>query len=109
MTNHKIKTIDVHTFKQRYDASPDLCLIDVREDHEWQECHIPKAVHIPKDILTSVIEHQFPDRKSPIYLHCKGGVRSLYAAHCLMDMGYQDVYSIDGGIVEWANEGYPVR
>ena len=109
MINHKIKTIDVQELKKRYDASPDLCLIDVREQHEWQEMHIPRAVHIPKDELTSVIENQVPDHTHPIYLHCKGGVRSLYAAHCLMEMGYQNVYSIDGGIMEWANSGYPVK
>lgn len=108
MTNHKIKTIDVHELKKRYDASPELCLIDVREDHEWQEMRIPRAIHIPKDTLVSVIEQQIPDHSCPIYLHCRGGVRSLYAADCLMELGYHDVYSIDGGIVEWINAKYPI-
>lgn len=109
MTNNKIKTIDVHELKKRYDASPDLCLIDVREEDEWQELHIPGAIHIPKDTLTNMITVKIPDRKSPVYLHCRGGVRSLYAANCLAELGYQDVYSVDGGIVEWAASGYPVK
>ncbi len=108
MTNHKIKTIDVHELKKRYDTLPELCLIDVRENHEWKEMHIPRALHIPKDTLVSVIEQELPDHKRPIYLHCRGGVRSLYAANCLMGLGYQEVYSIDGGIMEWINAGYPV-
>ena len=108
MTNHKIKTINVHELKELYDASPDLCLIDVREDHEWDEMRIPRAIHIPKDTLVSVIEQTIPDKKCAIYLHCRGGVRSLYAANCLMELGYQDVYSVDGGIVDLINAGYPV-
>lgn len=109
MINHKIQTIDVHELKKLYDTSPDLCLIDVREDHEWKEFHIPKAIHIPKDTLVSVIEDTIPNKETPIYLHCKGGVRSLYSANCLAELGYQDVYSVDGGIVEWAISGYPVK
>lgn len=108
MTNHQIKTINVHDLKKHYDALPDLCLIDVREDHEWQEQHIPRALHIPKDKLVSAIAQAVPDKTSTIYLHCKGGVRSLYAANCLIEQGYQDVYSVDGGILDWIHSGYPV-
>lgn len=109
MTNPKINTIDVHELKKRYDASPDLCLIDVREDHEWHEMHIPGAIHIPKDNLISTIEHKVADKNSPVYLHCRGGVRSLYAANCLAELGYKEVYSVDGGIMEWAASGYPIK
>lgn len=108
MTNHSIKTIDVHELKKRYDASPDLCLIDVREHHEWEEMRIPRAIHSPKDQLASIIEQIIPDKTCAIYLHCRGGVRSLYAANALMALGYQDVYSIDGGIMAWLQANYPI-
>lgn len=108
MTDNKINTINVHELKKRRDADPNLCLIDVREDNEWQELHIPGALHIPKDKLTSVIKAKVPEQNCPIYLHCKGGTRSLYAANCLLSLGYDQVYSIDGGISEWAKAGYPV-
>ena len=109
MTNHSIKTIDVHQLKNKMDAQPNLCLIDVRELDEWDTAHIPGAIHIPKDVITSGIESTVADKTQPIYLHCRGGVRSLYAAQCLMDIGYKEVYSVDGGIVEWAMFGYPVH
>lgn len=108
MTNPKIKTIDVHELKNKMEQNPDLCLIDVREQEEWQAMRIPKAIHIPKDSITAGIAAAAPNKEQPIYLHCKGGVRSLYAAQCLMDIGYQEVYSVDGGIMEWAMSGYPV-
>ena len=109
MTNHDIKTIDVHELKNRMDAHPNLCLIDIRELEEWQVLHIPDALHIPQNDISSRIESKISDKTHPIYLHCRSGVRSLYAAQCLMDLGYKHVFSVDGGIVEWAMFGYPVE
>ncbi|KTD32291.1 Rhodanese domain-containing protein [Legionella moravica] len=109
MTKHDIKTIDVHELKNRMDAHPDLCLIDVREIDEWRDMRIPGALHIPKDEISVKINDSITDKSKPVYLHCRGGVRSLYAAQSLMDIGYQDVYSVDGGIMEWAMFGYPVE
>lgn len=109
MTDHKVHTISVHELKKRRDADPKLCLIDVREDYEWQEQHIPGALHIPKDVLVEHIKATVPKHDQPIYLHCRGGVRSLHAANHLLAMGYKEVYSIDGGIAEWEKSGYPVE
>lgn len=105
----QIKTINVHELKNRMDKNTQLCLIDVRELDEWQEVHIPGALHVPKNDISLRIESYVDDKTLPIYLHCRGGVRSLYAAQCLLDLGYQEVYSIDGGIMEWAMFGYPVE
>ncbi|MDP1602383.1 MAG: rhodanese-like domain-containing protein [Legionella sp.] len=109
MTAHKIATIDVHELKKRLDNDPSLCLIDVREQDEWDEGHIPGATHIPKDELPAKIDAKASSHQQPIYLHCKGGVRSAHSAERLMDMGYKEVYSVTGGIAEWARCGYEVR
>ncbi len=109
MTEPKINTISVQELKKRRDLNPELCLIDVREDDEWQEQHIPGALHIPKDALVECISAKVPEREKPIYLHCRGGVRSLHAANHLLALGYKEVYSVDGGIVEWVKSGYPIE
>lgn len=103
-----IKYIDVEELKTRMDSTPNLVLIDVRELNEWQEGRIPRAIHIPKDKITQAIESQIADKDQPIYLHCRGGVRSVHAGQMLLEKGYTDVYSIDGGFLDWANHGYPV-
>lgn len=108
MTNDNIQTISVHELKKRRDTTKDLCLIDVRELDEWQEMHIPGALHLPKDTVCACIETHVPDRNQPIYLHCRGGVRSLYAAQQLAAIGYTQLYSVDGGIAQWQACGYPV-
>ncbi|QBR83694.1 rhodanese-like domain-containing protein [Legionella israelensis] len=109
MNEQKIKTIDVHLLKELKQNNPRLCLIDVREHHEWLSSRIPGALHIPKDEIPHCISQTIPDKTQPIYLHCKSGVRSLYAASCLLEMGYEEVYSVDGGIIDWAACGYPVE
>lgn len=106
---NSIQTISVHELKKVYDNPDGIHLIDVRELDEWNEHHIPGAIHIPKDILPTVIQETIPQHTQTIYLHCRGGVRSLHAANCLLEMGYQKVYSVDGGIIEWINAGYPVQ
>lgn len=104
----KIETINVHELKQKMDNQADLCLIDVREVEEWQALHIPGAILIPKNEISSKIASKVKDKMQTIYLHCRSGVRSLYAAQILLDAGYENVYSVDGGIMEWAMYGYPV-
>jgi rhodanese-related sulfurtransferase len=105
----EIKTISVQELKKRSDADSNLCLIDVRENDEWAEVRIPGAVHIPKDQITLAVKNLYPDFNQPLYLHCRAGARSLFAAQNLIDMGYQEVYSINGGISEWQLNGYPIE
>lgn len=109
MTKTEIKRIDVHELKTKMESQPDLCLIDVREAEEWQDMRIPGALHIPKDQITVTIQTKVADPEHPVYLHCRSGMRSLYAAQCMLDLGYQQVYSVDGGIMEWAISGYPIE
>lgn len=109
MTDHKVQNISVHELNKRRETNPKLCLIDVREENEWQEQHIPGALHIPKDTLPAVIGVEIPQLDCPIYLHCHAGMRSLHAANNLLALGYQNVYSVDGGIAEWAKAGYPIE
>ena len=109
MNEVKIKTISVNELKTKMDETPDLCLIDVRENEEWQAGHIAKATHIPKDKIMNKIVGVEPNKTKPIYLHCKAGVRSLYAAERLIELGYTDVYSVDGGILAWVEAGFAIQ
>ncbi len=101
-----VKTISVDELKKMLTKTPTLCLIDVRELDEWQEVHIPEAIHIPKNELASKIVSVSPKLEQPVYIHCRSGVRSADAAILLSQRGYQQVYSITGGIMEWIKQGY---
>ena len=85
------------------DAPP--VLIDVREASEWEQGHIPGASHISKSYIEQQIEAAAPDREQPVVLYCAGGVRSLFAAQTLQEMGYTNVASMSRGFQGWKSEG----
>jgi sulfur-carrier protein adenylyltransferase/sulfurtransferase len=82
-------------------------IVDVREKPEWDEGHIPGAVHVPRGYLELRIENAVPDKSQPIVLYCAGGTRSVLAARTLQDMGYTDVKSVSGGFGAWKDAGLP--
>ena len=83
----------------------DVVLVDVRETSEWEQGHIPGAIHISKSYLEQEIEAAVPDRDRPVVLYCAGGVRSLFAAQTLREMGYSDLTSMSGGFQGWKTKG----
>jgi rhodanese-related sulfurtransferase len=81
--------------------SSDAVIVDVREKDEWDDGHIPDAVHMSRGILELEIEDKFPDRNTTIICHCGGGGRSALAAESLQKMGYKNVRSMAGGFKAW--------
>jgi rhodanese-related sulfurtransferase len=104
-----IKELTVLQVKQKFDNGEKFVFIDVREDHEWNVSHIPKAIHIGKGILERDIAANISDKNSEIILYCGGGFRSALSAYNLQKMGYTNVASMDGGIREWNDLGFPLN
>lgn len=104
-----IRECTVHDVQARLARGDKFLLIDVREDHEWAQGHIPGAVHLGKGIIERDIESLVPDTESEIVLYCGGGYRSALAAEALQKMGYTSVVSMDGGFRGWKEAGYPVE
>jgi molybdopterin/thiamine biosynthesis adenylyltransferase/rhodanese-related sulfurtransferase len=84
-------------------------VLDVREQDEWDEGHVPGAVHIPRGNLESRIERAEPDRSRSIVVYCAAGNRSAFAAKTLEELGYEDVVSLAGGFTDWKRNGFPVE
>src|SRR3954451_12547447 len=86
-------------------------IVDVREQHEFEQSHLPGAVHVPRGHLESRIEGAVgSDRSKRVILYCATGQRSALAAHTLQELfGYEDVASMRGGITLWKDRGYDVE
>ena len=104
----KIKETNVPDVKRRIDAGEKLLLVDVREDNEWANGHIPGAVHFGRGIIERDIEQRVPDTSTKLILYCGGGFRSALVADNLQKMGYRNVESMDGGWRGWLEAGLPV-
>ncbi len=82
-------------------------IVDVREKDEWDEEHIPNAIHLSRGTIELEIEEKFPDKNAMIVCHCGGGGRSALAAESLQKMGYKNVRSMAGGMKAWKAAGLP--
>ena len=94
---------------QEVDALPAraAAILDVREASEWDQGHLPGAIHVSKSYIEAQIEEEVHDRDTPVILYCAGGVRSLFAAQTLAEMGYTNVASMSGGFHAWKGAGLP--
>jgi molybdopterin/thiamine biosynthesis adenylyltransferase/rhodanese-related sulfurtransferase len=104
----EISEIDATHARERIESGEPV-VVDVREQDEWDEGHIPGAVHIPRGHLESRIERLAPDTSRPVVVYCSAGNRSAFAAKTLTDLGYEDVVSLAGGFTDWKRNGFPVQ
>jgi molybdopterin/thiamine biosynthesis adenylyltransferase len=85
-------------------------IVDVREQHEFEQSHLPGAVHVPRGHLESRIEGAAPDKSERVILYCASGQRSALAANTMLrELGYESVESMNGGITLWKDRGYEVE
>src|SRR6516165_4446301 len=104
----RIREVTVDQVKARLDRGDRFYLVDVREENEWAKDHLPKAVFLGKGIIERDVEQKIPATGEEIVLYCGGGFRSALAADNLQKMGYTNVYSMDGGIRDWRERGFPL-
>lgn len=102
----RVRELNVEDVKQKMDRGEEFHLVDVREESEWNQDHLPGAIHLGKGIIERDIETKIPDSNAEIVLYCGGGFRSALAADNLQKMGYTNVLSMDGGYSGWKNAGY---
>jgi rhodanese-related sulfurtransferase len=104
----RVRETDVDKVKARLDRGEKVLLVDVREDSEFAKDHLPGAVHLGKGVIERDIEELVPELGTEMVLYCGGGFRSALAADNLQKMGYTRVISMDGGIRQWREKGYPL-
>jgi rhodanese-related sulfurtransferase len=86
-------------------AGEKAVIVDVREDSEWNEQHIPGAIHIPLAQLNERLSELKQYKDSPVITQCKSGGRSAQAFDVLKSAGFSKVYNMEGGIIAWDEAG----
>jgi len=105
----RVKETNVADVKRLMDAGEKFVVVDVREESEWAQGHLPGAIHLGKGIIERDVEQRVPDAGAKIILYCGGGFRSALAADNLQKMGYTNVESMDGGWKGWIGAGLPTQ
>jgi rhodanese-related sulfurtransferase len=89
-------------------ADADVQILDVREDSEWREGHIPGSLHRPYHDIHALPDEIDPGR--PVAAICASGQRSATAASLLSAYGARDViHVVDGGVPLWERLGNPME
>ncbi len=93
----------------KLDQEQDILIVDVREPYEYAKMHIRNAINVPRGILETACEWNYEEtvpelvqaREREVVVVCRSGNRSIFAAHTMQRMGYQQVSSLRTGLRGW--------
>ncbi|MDY3331876.1 MAG: rhodanese-like domain-containing protein [Pelistega sp.] len=97
-----MKNMTVQTLAQWQAEAKDFTLLDVRQDDEVAYAHIDGYQHIPMHLIP--IRHGEIDDSKPLVIYCHHGMRSYQVGLFLANMGFEEVYNLQGGIDAWSKE-----
>ena len=99
--NEKFDLLDYNEFKKQVENT-NVQLIDVRTPDEYIMGHIEGAINVDfknDDVFDSFFNDL--NKSDTIYLYCRSGNRSKKSADKLISLGFQKIYDLDGGFIEW--------
>lgn len=98
----KVTDLSPAAVQKRLDSGEKLLVLDVREDWEFRDGHIPGARLIPLGTLESRLKELDP--QAPVVVVCRSGNRSAQGAAILARNGFQAVYNMTGGMNQWQGQ-----
>ncbi len=93
----------------KLDEENSILILDVREPYEYAKMHIRNSINVPRGILETACEWNYEEtvpelvqaREREVVVVCRSGNRSIFAAHTMQLMGYQNVSSLRTGLRGW--------
>ena len=89
--------------KKIMDSGEEHIILDVREQDEFDEGHIPRAILISYTEIENKAEEMLLDKDAQILVYCRSGRRSKIASESLSKLGYTNIKEF-GGIIDWPYE-----
>ena len=84
-------------------------VVDVRSAEEFASGHLIGAKHVAVENISSELNKTVPDKKRPLILVCASGMRSQKAQRIALQMGYEQVHSLGGGLKNWQDANLPLE
>lgn len=102
-----IKLVTVEEFKE-LDALRDVQLLDIRTPEEYKSGYIEGYRNM--DYLSDTFKEEMEtlDKSKPIVIYCRSGGRSGRCATLMLEIGFKEIYDLEGGIIQWKAENNPV-
>jgi len=102
-----VKEINSNELNQWLKGETPIYLVDVRSPQEMAQASIPEGKPLPLSLLPLRIDEIPADKK--VVFYCRTGARSAQACIYMVQQGYDNVYNLQGGIINWARNGLPVK
>ena len=99
-----VEYIDTAKAKEVLSEYPDIVLLDVRRPDEFEEGHIEGAANI--NVLEKDFEEKVSqlDKKKTYLVYCRSGKRSTIAVQKMADLGFNHIYMLEGGYLDWQDQ-----
>lgn len=104
-SSKKIESIASEAFAEKIKTTPNAQILDVRTPEEFASEHIDKAVNVNWLADDFVANTANLDKSKPVFVYCKSGGRSAKAAAKLAELGFTNIYELQGGILKWSAAG----
>ena len=104
-SSKSVQTIDVKSFSEKLKSTENPQLLDVRTPEEYSTEHIGNAINVNWNGVDFDSQASTYDKSKPIFVYCKVGGRSAQAAARLAELGFKEIYNLDGGIMKWNAAG----
>ncbi|OQY25118.1 MAG: hypothetical protein B6I37_02140 [Desulfobacteraceae bacterium 4572_35.2] len=101
--------ISAKTLKSQLKRKDTPMIIDVRSQGEYQNGHIPGAVHIPFWAVIKRRQQIVTSEQSPAVLYCESGGRAVLAKGLLSLVGKKQLQLLDGHMMTWRRNGFPLE
>ena len=101
-----INSIPPKVFAEKIKLNPKAQLIDVRTAEEFAGGHLDSAINVNWNSTDFEAKASKYDKSKPVFIYCRSGGRSAQAAAKLSEMGFEQVYDLEGGIANWNAVGY---
>ena len=97
--------LDQPSWIKKYHSDENAIILDVRTPEEFETSRIPNSINIdfynPQNFMQEI---EKLDRDNSYYVYCRSGVRSANSCQLMSELGFNKVYNLVGGIVEWNGE-----
>lgn len=104
---NKGRYVDAETFNQLTEDTETI-VVDMRDHYEYEVGHFEKAIEIPSDTFREQLPmaaNMLNEKKDKnIIMYCTGGIRCEKASAYLLHRGFKNVYHLEGGIINYANQ-----
>lgn len=101
------KSLPVKEFYKKIDTDKDVQLVDVRTPVEFLNGHLLNAMNIDWKANDFEEKSRALDKSKPVFVYCMSGPRSTAASTKLQEMGFENVYVMEGGMMKWRNADLP--